>query len=171
MDNKKIFLVQNPNKTWSAQISDKRPFRILSNVAELTSEKEYPVQIFYRRTDLNGSSVVDSDVCPNRDSLLQSLNWFGKCGYSILSLWDYEINRPISADLQAIFDNAYDRRQKLLKAAAEDFAECVLADLSDPEPQNFSEAQKSSLSEVIHSAEGKTRSSHSADKIPSEPER
>ena len=171
MDNKKIFLVQNPNKTWSAKIADKKPFRLLSNIAELTPEKEYPVEVFYRRTDLNGSSVVEADICPDRNSLLESLNWIGKCGYSILSLWDYEIHRPISADLQAIFDDAYSRSQKLLQAAADDFAECVLEDFEDFDSQHSSAAQKPSLSETIHSAEGKTSSSHTTDKNPFEFER
>lgn len=64
----------------------------------------------YARTDMNGSAVYEVEKCADREELVSSLNWIGKCGYSLLGVWDFDGDNEISAEIEAIFEKAVTRR-------------------------------------------------------------
>lgn len=125
MNENKIYLKLNRDKTWISHVSHVRP---PIHYVELTAEKEYPVEIYYRRNDMNGSGVVEADTCNGRQELLKSLDWIGKCGYTLLSVWDYDIDNPIAKNLESILDAVYYRRYGQEQVAAADMYEAVMED-------------------------------------------
>lgn len=54
-------------------------------------EKDYPVDLYYVRTDINGSSSVEKETCESRKDLIKALNWLGECGYTPLKVWDFNV--------------------------------------------------------------------------------
>lgn len=89
--NERMYLTLASDSTWSASISATPPS---DSCAPFVKEQSYPVELYFARTDLNGSRVVERDICQDRAQLLSSMNWCGKCGYSILELWDFDIDKP-----------------------------------------------------------------------------
>lgn len=112
-DGSLIALTTNADRTWSAGITQDISH---NHAVPLTAEGSYPVELFYRRTDMNGSSVFESETCPNRDTLLQTLNWLGKCGFVPLELWNYDIEKTDDTALLAIFQQGEQRRFDLVRS-------------------------------------------------------
>ena len=118
---KKVYLVPNTNGTWETVIADIAP---APNAASLSAEGSYPVKTYYGRIDLNGSSTVEMEVCHDRDTLIQVLNWIGQCGNPPLSLWNYDHEQPIGGALSEILNRSYERgsrqrRQALMEIETE----------------------------------------------------
>ena len=88
--NDRLYLSIDSDKIWSANFADHAPS---ADAAPFVKEGSYPVELFFARTDVNGSRIVEMDTCNNREALLESLNWCGKCGYSLLELWDFDIDK------------------------------------------------------------------------------
>ena len=126
MNQKTVYLVPNSDDTWTTKVSDTLP---VPGAAALCKEGTYPVDVYYSRMDLNGSRVYEQDICQNREELLQSLNWIGRCGYVPLSVWEYQVEKPMENVLSDILDKAYDRGAKLRQQALSEMEE-----LSDREP-------------------------------------
>lgn len=118
---KKVYLVPRADDTWQTVVSPTRPD---VSAAVLVPEGVYPVDLYYRRTDLNGSGVIEKDTCQTRDALTRSLDWIGQCGYLILSLWDYRYDMPMDHELVETLDRSYERGHLLRQQA--------LADLEEP---------------------------------------
>ena len=59
---------------------------------------------------MNCSAVYEVEKCADREELVSSLNWIGKCGYSLLGVWDFDGDNEISAEIEAIFEKAVTRR-------------------------------------------------------------
>ncbi len=108
-----ICMVPAADRTWTAEA-------MCEGNCLLTVEKEYPVEMYYARTDLNGSRVVESDVCSDRASLLESLNWLGACGFVPLQFWDFDINQVTDERIVKAFNDGLHRRYE---AAREDMEE------------------------------------------------
>lgn len=102
-----IYLKLDENREWSAMVGCERP---CDAAVLFVEEKEYPAKFYYSRTDLNGSSCIEMDVCNDRDEMLQSLNWMGKCGYTPLKVWDFDANKPNDKALFDIFNAGSARR-------------------------------------------------------------
>lgn len=129
MDENKIYLKLNDDRTWSAVVAAEQPTK---DHVFFTSEGEYPTEILYSRNDLNGSGVLSGDECPDRESLLQSLTWIGQCGYTVLNLWDYDIEYPWDAKIEAIFEAAHQRRYEQEQIAAAEYFEVSMDDCDPP---------------------------------------
>lgn len=84
---------------------------------EFVREGDYPAEFYYSRTDLNGSTVVERDICKDREDLIQSLNWCGKCGYMPLQLWKFDSSAPMSGELLNLLNGVYNRRLNQLSIA------------------------------------------------------
>jgi len=116
-----VYLVPNADDTWKTVITDTPP---APTAAVLSTEEDYPVEVYYRRTDLNGSGTIEMDHCLNRQELARSLDWIGQCGHLILSFWTFQYDMPLENTLTEILDKAYDRgykqRQQALLEIEED---------------------------------------------------
>ena len=109
---KAIYLTPNADRSWSASISALPDY---SNSALLTTEKTYPATLYYSRTDLNGSSVMEREICQSRVELLQTLNWLGKCGYLPMELWDFDAESVLDRQLTNILLDNQKRRMELIE--------------------------------------------------------
>lgn len=123
-----IFLSANPDRTWSAVASSNAP---KGKSAHLVQEQSYPVEVIYTRFDLNGSSVVEGDVCNNRKELLSSLNWIGKCGSVPTHIWDFKLD---ASEDQTLFDIINDSTKRRFELAQEDMWEALSVEEEDIEP-------------------------------------
>lgn len=112
-----LYLIPNEDRTWTAGLFYEHPG---SNAVKLLTEEDYPAQLFYSRTDLNNSLVFECESCQDRESLIQSMNWLGQCGYMPLELWSFDASNPMPPELIQIFDRAADRRHEKLLAAIEE---------------------------------------------------
>ena len=108
-----VFLVPDKNQFWSAVISVQPP---ASNAVLLTAEESYPIELFYERLDLNGSGITDGYICHDRSELLETLNWIGQCGHTPLSLWNFDIDKPMEAGLHALLETAYRKKCSLIQS-------------------------------------------------------
>ena len=124
-----LYLFSNEDRTWSAGLFYEPPD---CDAVKLLTEQDYPAQLFYSRTDLNGSLVFERELCQNREDLLQSLNWLGQCGYMPLELWSFDASSPMAPELIQIFERAADRRQEKLLAAVEELEDNLRADADEP---------------------------------------
>ena len=112
-----IYLTGRKDGTWFAG-TDRVP-----GSAKLVREKEYPVGVFYRRTDINGSTIVEAVVCKNQKDLLDNLNWLGERCLMPIRIWDFDINKARDRKLLRILSNACDRRCEFDRQAAAEFYE------------------------------------------------
>ena len=118
----KIFLIPGNNEYWSAFISTRSSD---DYAVELVAEGKYPAEIYYERLDLNGSGVVDGCICHDRNELLQTLNWIGACGHTPLTIWDFDIDKPISESLCQLLQNTYAHKCKRIQALDWDQEEII----------------------------------------------
>ncbi len=137
-----VFLTPNPDRTWSATVNSSAE---TAAGVFFTAEGPYPADLYYYRTDLNGSSVLEKETVLDRNALLSSLNWIGQCGYTVCSLWDYDMEKPITKGLERIFNDASERRREKLMAALFEMEETM-------EEDDIEASYKNSLSEQIASA-------------------
>lgn len=129
---KDIYLIPCEDATWQAVLSVEN----IEEGARLVTEGEYPVQLYYYRTDLNGSSMLEMDLCENSVELMSSLNWCGQCGYSLRKLWEFDIDNGYTEKLGEIFLNASEMRRK---AASLDWAICEALEQNPSEVKCFDE--------------------------------
>lgn len=108
-----IYISLDVNRVWSASMSSNRLSR---NAVRFCEEKNYPVSLFYARSDMNGSCVFEKVACVNRNDLLGTLNWLGKCGFTPLMLWDFDIDSSNNERLLKIFDSACERRMESVRS-------------------------------------------------------
>lgn len=108
-----VFLVPDGSQFWSAAVAAQPP---TDHAVLLTAEQSYPAEIFYERMDLNGSGITDGYICHDRNELLETLNWIGQCGHTPLSLWSFDIDKPIEEDLQKLLEDAYKKKCSLIQS-------------------------------------------------------
>lgn len=112
-----IYLAPGPDFTWRAYISAEKP---QPDAALLTAEHDYPVEVFYTRTDLNGSTIYELETCQSREELLNHLTWIGKCRYSLSQIWDFDENQEHSKAIDRILDDSYKRRMEIIVKESEE---------------------------------------------------
>lgn len=119
-----IYLTMNADRIWSADV----PFgRVAAKAVRFCEEKDYPVALLYYRTDINGSGCVEEDICQNRNELLKSLNWLGKCGYTPLRLWDFRAETTNDDRVMSIFAAGARRRYEAAQECLEDLIDAAEA--------------------------------------------
>lgn len=137
-----VYLKQEPDATWSAAISPTS----MPGYIKLCDEKAYPALLYFERYDINGSGVIDIEVCADREALLRSLNQLGQFRYSVFSLWDAHLRNRISPEAAKIFSDAYVKRCAL----AEEEMSAFFPEDKEPEKQA---GDKGSLHDKIDAAE------------------
>ena len=95
----------------------------------LVKEQSYPVDVYYRRTDINGSEIMECDHCTNRKDLLDILDWCGTAGYVPVSFWDYDIKKGTEPLIMDMFQAGLQRRYE---AALEDMDAMLMCDDEQP---------------------------------------
>lgn len=95
-----FYLTLNEDRTWSCSVLWTKP---TPHAVRLVQEGAYPTEMYYTRADLNGSAVMESVVCRDRDELTRTLNWVGNIGGTVESLWDFDHKQPILTELADIF--------------------------------------------------------------------
>ena len=58
----------------------------------LTQVKSYPAAVYYSRLDMNGSSVMEREICTDPSELLACLNDCGKCKHVVEQVGDFDIS-------------------------------------------------------------------------------
>lgn len=106
-----VYLIPHDDATYEACIAPVAP---TESAVFLTTEGEYPVECYYRRLDMNGSSVYESYVCANRDELLAGLNYNGKAFHAIRALWDFDSVKAEYHDAWTIFNAGYYADMKII---------------------------------------------------------
>lgn len=138
----RVYLVPETDGAWSAVVSADKPSH---SVVLLTQEGDYPVNLYYSRLDMNGSSCLERETIADRKSLLETLNWIGQCRHFPKVLWEFDAGKPISKELVGIFNASYDSRMKQIKLE--------LAELDEIEKAfSAQEGQKEPLDTQIHRA-------------------
>lgn len=89
----------------------------------LSKEGTYPAELYYSRSDIMGSKVVEREVLDSKSELLTAMRWHGKCGHRILSLWDYDHASSTDAGIFTIFANAEETIRAACACMAADFME------------------------------------------------
>lgn len=137
-----VYLIPGSDGKWSAVVSADNP---VSSSALLTPEGPYPVDLYYARLDMNGSSNLERETIADRKSLLETLNWIGQCCHFPKALWEFDAGKPLRKELMDIFNASYDSRMKQVQAELAEMDEIEKA-ISDYE------GQKNSLDDQIQMA-------------------
>lgn len=117
-----IYLTMDADRIWSADVPHGR---VDAKAVRFCEEKQYPVDLYYYRTDINGSGCVEKDVCENRNELLESLNWCGKCGYTPLQLWDFRAETTRDDRVMNIFADGAQRRYEAAQDCLDDLIDAA----------------------------------------------
>lgn len=115
-----IYLTLKPDRTWFCSVADTDPS---PQHFPLVQEGNYPVELYYSRIDLNGSSVTEMWVCKDRVALAETLNWIGQIGGTVEQLWDFDHNNAMLAGLADIFRSGRERRYEQVQADMADWAD------------------------------------------------
>lgn len=102
-----IYLFANKDRTWEAFASDDPP---KEDAAFFVREGSYPAELYYVRFDVNGSSVMEKELCQNIKELLETLNWIGKTGGIVSGVWEFDEDKEISPALYEIFKDGMERK-------------------------------------------------------------
>ena len=107
-----IYLCPQQDHTYSAVASlDELPF---GEAIRFAKEQKYPVEVLYTRTDLNGSTCFEALTCDNLSDLLSTIDWCGKCRFTIHQAWDFDIDKTENKELIELFNDAWSYREKLM---------------------------------------------------------
>lgn len=99
-----VYLIPGKDATYRACVAPTPP---TDNAIYFVTEGTYPVEYYYHRSDLNGSTVVMLCECANREELITALNWNGECYHIVRSLWDFDLYKMDNEELSKLFDAAY----------------------------------------------------------------
>lgn len=126
----RIYLIPGSDGTWSAaSAADARA----SSGVFFVKEGSYPVDLYYSRLDLNGSSTMEKETCPDQKTLLEALNWIGKCGHLPEALWGFDVDHPMSKELKDVFTASYKMKLSQVKKEAAELTQAIADDASAPE--------------------------------------
>jgi len=132
-----VYLEASLNQTWYSVVAH-NPLSDAS--VKLCTEKDYPVEVIYRKIDCNGDNSYSSFVCCDRGDLIQALDWLGDCYFTPCRVWDFDIDKDIEPALHKLFNDAYDRRlEQIQKAADEIYVDAE--ELPDEEVISISKAE------------------------------
>jgi len=106
-----IYLTLHRDQTWFSSVSD---IRQNTSQVPLVKEGSYPTNLFWTRIDMNGSDVMEMQLCRNRKEVIDHLNWIGQIGGTVEQLWDFDHNKEIPIELADIFSTGRNHRYALL---------------------------------------------------------
>lgn len=105
-----IYIIPSDDARWAAVIDRQHDEPC---AMRLCDEQMYPVEVFYRRIDLNGSTMLDSVVCHDRGEFLSFLNWAGFCRFLITSFWEYNARDYGDSGLWELFEAGFRKRAEI----------------------------------------------------------
>lgn len=117
MSNEKFYLIAKEDKTWAPLVSESLPDE---NAVEFVTEEDYPVQLFFERTDVNGSSVVEMEVCSDRYEVMEVLSYIGECRFLPLNLWEFNAEEEMSTELFQLLSSAVYARAEMVRKSLDD---------------------------------------------------
>lgn len=112
-----FYLTLRADQVWTADVPRGQ---VDVKAVRFCEEKDYPVDLYYARTDINGSSSVEKETCNNRYELIKTLNWLGECGFAPLKLWDFNIETTRNDRVTEIFDAGAKARAKKLELSLDE---------------------------------------------------
>ena len=83
----------------------------------MVAEGTYPVELWWSKHDLNMCREWASETCESREALIEALNFLGKCGHNVETLWDYNDSTTTNAEITRLFDACYNRKKEEIEAA------------------------------------------------------
>lgn len=120
-----LYLTLNAERVWTADV----PLgRVDAKAVLFCEEKEYPVDLYYYRTDINGAGSVEMETYKNRYALLKGLNWLGECGFTPLQLWDFRAETTRDERVMSIFAAGAQRRYEAVQDSLDDMIEAAEAE-------------------------------------------
>lgn len=140
---KSFFVEKTAQGDWACKVGAD------SNGILLVQEQNYPVELYYTRLDLNGSSILEREVLENRNDLLKAMQWHGQCNHVIEQIWDFDL-KTCNSHLYVFFEEVYGKAMQNIE-----MAQCH-DDIDDKET--------SSLDDKIQDATKSSRKNISADK-------
>lgn len=143
-----VYLLPGEEGLWSAGVYETSP---ALNAFKLCSEQDYPVSVFYRRYDLNGSSVYEQDFCKNKEELIDTLNWCGKCGNAVLEVWDFSLEKGNEPEIAKLFQDGFLKKMEHLAEEMAIASSGVSSDTTLPD-QDYSKFSTEELVEIEKSA-------------------
>lgn len=117
MQKRNFYIFKAKDGTWGCS-NEKREGSVL-----FLKEQEYPVKLYYTRFDLNGSGVVECDVCSNKDELMKALEWHGKCNHVIEQVWDFDLKHCEDEGVYGFFVGVYHNAMDVISKAYSDDVE------------------------------------------------
>lgn len=106
-----VYLIPDADSTYVSCISDDAPS---TEAIFLVKEGLYPVEIWYKRHDLNMDAMLYAETINNRDELISYLDFQGQCRNEIIRLWDFYTYDNSLVKLHRLFDKCYDRKAELI---------------------------------------------------------
>ena len=114
MKRNNVYLIPCDDRAYYSQVSIDSPS---PSAIFMVAEGTYPVEVWWSRHDLNMCREWASETCESREELIEVLNFLGKCGHNIETLWDYNDRTTTNAELTRLFDVCYDRKKEEIEAA------------------------------------------------------
>lgn len=135
-----LYVYKNKEDIWECCFN-KRDDALL-----FVQEKEYPVELYYTKLDLNGSSNLEREVLENRNDLLEAMQWHGQCNHVIEQIWDFDIN-SCDKRLFEFFKEVYDKAMHNIEIAlsCDDIDEKEISSL-DNKIQDAAKTSKKNIS-------------------------
>lgn len=114
MKRNNVYLLPCDDRAYYSQVTTDSPS---PSAIFMVAEGTYPVEMWWSRHDLNMCREWASEACESREELIEVLNFLGKCGHNIETLWDYNDRTTTNAELTRLFDVCYDRKKEEIEAA------------------------------------------------------
>ena len=109
-----VYLIPCGDRAYCSQVSiyPSNPSAIF-----MVAEGTYPVELWWSKHALNMCREWASETCESREALIEALNFLGKCGHNVETLWDYNDSTTTNAEITRLFDACYNRKKEEIEAA------------------------------------------------------
>ena len=114
MKENNVYLIPCGDRTYCSQVSIYPPN---PSAIFMVAEGTYPVELWWSKHDLNMCREWASETCESREALIEALNFLGKCGHNVETLWDYNDSTTTNAEITRLFDACYNRKKEEIEAA------------------------------------------------------
>ena len=114
MKENNVYLIPCGDRAYCSQVSIYPP---TPSAIFMVAEGTYPVELWWSKHDLNMCREWASETCESREALIEALNFLGKCGHNVETLWDYNDSTTTNAEITRLFDVCYNRKKEEIEAA------------------------------------------------------
>lgn len=99
---KKLYLIDNHNGTYKAEIGDDR---VAMFGVEVTNECAYPVPIWFKSNQEWNKGKIVFMVADDQEDLIEKLNKAGQDGDELIKIWKYDSIGTPSQELASLFEH------------------------------------------------------------------